>query len=163
MLGNIVFIVEKPQCSWQNRNLHSDTKPAIQWKDGTGIYFLNGVNFPKELWEKAIGRKMSFKEVMGIQDIDQRTQAMAYCPPMDFLKENGKLLDKSKRGNELWFIPKGLFRIDAYFLYYKCPSTGKGYLSGIEPKIGEQKSADNAMAWKLSLSPSDYFNLLVEA
>jgi hypothetical protein len=164
-IGNVIFVCEKPQCSWNNRLFHSDIKPAIGWEDGTGFYFLNGVRFEKDLWEKVVSRKMSFKEVVEIQDIDQRTQAMAYCPPREFLENRGKLLDKSKKGNELWLIPQseGLFRIDAYFLYYKCCSTGKEYLSGVDPKVGEKKDSDLAMSWKFSITLMEYQSLKAEA
>jgi len=159
--GNVVFICEKPQCSWNNGNLHSEHYPAVKWKDNTGIYFLNGVIFPKDLWEKVVSRKMSFKEVMEIEDIDQRTQAMNYCPPNQFLKEKGKLLDKSQRGSELWLV-EDVFNIPAYFLKYQDPSTGREYMSGIEPEVGKNKNADECMAWKHRISIKEYQTLKVE-
>jgi hypothetical protein len=145
--------------------LHSDERMAIEYPDGWGLYFLHGVKFPKDLWEKVVSEKMSFKEVAEINDIDQRTQAMAYCPPRDFLKEKGKLIQKSDRGNELWLIPQGagLFRIDAYYLFYKDPSTGKEYMSGIDPEIGKKGDADECMAWKHNWSIQEYQTLKVEA
>ena len=79
------------------------------------------------------------------------------------LKESKtKLLDKSKRGNELYIV-KGIFNQDAYFLKYTCPSTGRIYVSGIDPEIGKQGSADNSMAWKFQLEKSDYEKLIIEA
>jgi hypothetical protein len=144
--------------------LHSDIRKAIEYPDGWGLYMLHGVKFPENLWEKVVNKKLSFKEVSEIKDIDQRTQAMAYCPPRDFLKENGKLLEISNKGNELWFIPvqKDLFRVDAYFLLYKDPSTGKEYMSGIDPKIGKSGKADKCMAWKHHLQLQEYYSLKAE-
>ena len=141
--------------------LHSDTEMAISYPDGWGIYALHGVRFPKDLWEKVVSRKMSFKEVSEIKDIDQRTQAMNYCPPREFLEKEGKLLDKSTRGNELWLIPKSarLFRIDAYFLLYKDISTSRLYLKGVPPDIGKEKNADLAQGWSHNLTLVEY-NLL---
>jgi hypothetical protein len=138
--------------------LHSDIKKAIEYPDGWGLYILHGVKFDKELWEKVVNKKLSFKEVSEIKDIDQRTQAMNYCPPRDFLKEKGKFIEKSDKGNELWLIQKkeGLFRVDAYFLLYKDPSTGKEYMSGIDPKIGKKENADDCMAWKHHLTMEEY-------
>nr|MDD5178340.1 hypothetical protein [Candidatus Nanoarchaeia archaeon] len=162
---NICWISEKHNKLSRNTRglLHSDTGIALQYPDGWGIYALNGVKFPKDLWEKVVSKKMSFKEVMAIQDIDQRTQAMNYCPPREFLNNKGKLLNKSEKGNELWLIPQseGLFRVDAYFLMYKCPSTGKEYLSGIDPEIGKQGKADNCMLWKFNIqSLEDYYSMI---
>ena len=89
---------------------------------------------------------------------------MAYCPPREFLEKEGKLLDKSERGNELWLVPQsaGLFRIDAYFLLYKDKSTEREYLSGIDPEIGKLGKADETMAWKFSISPMEYNKLELE-
>jgi len=145
--------------------LHSDEKKAIEYPDGWGLYMLNGVKFPEELWQKVVNRKMSFKEVAAIKDIDQRAQAMAYCPPREFLETKGKLLDKSERGNELYFIPQSerIFRIDAYYLLYKCPSTGREFMSGINPEIGKEKDADKAMGWKFNLELKEYNQLKIES
>ena len=49
-VGNVVFICEKPLVLWENGMIHSDQKMAIEWKDGTGFYYLDGVNFEKELF-----------------------------------------------------------------------------------------------------------------
>jgi hypothetical protein len=138
---------------------------AIEYPDGWGLYYLHGVRFEKDLWEKVVNKKLSFKEVSEIKDIDQRTQAMAFCPPREFLEKQGKLLDKSKRGNELWLVLQsaGLFRIDAYFLLYKDPSTGKEYISGIDPEIGKSENADNCMAWKHNWILQEYSQLKIES
>ena len=166
-LENICVFSDKPAKINLNNSgqLHSETEMAISYKDGWGIYALNGVRFNKKLWEKIVARKMSFKEVSEIKDIDQRVQAMAYCPPDQFLKEKGQLIDKSKRGNELYLIPKEvkLFTTDAYFLFYQDTSTGRKYMSGIDPEIGKSKNADECMAWKHNWSLQEYQALKIES
>jgi len=170
-LGNILIVIENPKCRWSNNNLHSDEFPAIEWKDNTGIYFLNAVRFEKELWEKVVSRKMSLKEVMNIKDIDQRTQAMKYVEVEDLLAEfKAETLDTYKKetldGVEVNYklvkIPahKDLFTIDSYHAIYNCPSTGKIYMSGIAPEIGEKGSIKEAMAWKGKMSLLDWENLI---
>ena len=144
----------------QNR-LHSDEFPSVEFKDGYKVYNLHGVRFGYDLWKKIVDRKMSFKEIMEIKDIDQRTQALAYSPPQEFLKNNGKLLDKSKRGNELWLV-ENIFNIPAYFLLYEDTSTKKLYMSGIEPEIAKLKNADEAMAWKHNITIGEYNKLKIE-
>lgn len=146
-----------------NRRLHSDTKEALEVA-GLKMYFLNGVQFPHDLWSKVVSREMPFEEILGIRDIDQRTQAMKYADVEKFLSHSGaKLLDKSVRGNELYQIPHGeMFTEDAYYLKYSCPSTSKVYMSGVPKEIGEQKDADNAMAWKHFLSKEAYALLAME-
>ena len=170
-LGEILIVVENPKCRWENKNLHSDEFPAIEWKDNTGIYFLNAVRFEKELWENVVSRKMSLKEVMSIKDIDQRTQAMKYVNVEELISQfDGKILDTHRKiainGEEinykLVFIPKhkDLFTIDSYHAIYNCPSTSKVYMSGIDPKIGEKSSIKEAMAWKSGISIKEWETLV---
>jgi len=40
--------IENPVCRCEDGRLSNDQKPAIKWKDGTGIYLLDGVKFEKE-------------------------------------------------------------------------------------------------------------------
>lgn len=170
-LGNILIVIENPKCRWNNRNLHSDEFPAIEWKDNTGIYFLNAVLFEKELWEKVVSRKMTLKEVLEIVDIDQRTQAMRYVDVEDLLvKYNAETLDTFTKTTpngdlvnyKLVFIPKHdtLFRVDSYHAVYNCPSTDKRYMSGIAPEIGANKDIKEAMAWKAGLSVDEWLSLI---
>ena len=64
---------------------------------------LHGVHFPKELWEKVITGKMTFSEILTIENLEQRLQAMTYNPNA-LLSEKPKLVHKSERGNELYLI-----------------------------------------------------------
>ena len=48
----------------------------------------------------------------------------------------------------------------ARFLKYTCPSTGRVYTSFV---LNIFDDADEAMAWKLSITPRDYALLKIEA
>ena len=148
-------------------NYHSDTEPAIEWKNGLKVYYLNGVYFKEDLWKKVISKKMSFEEILAIEDIDQRTQAMKYGDVEKFLEfvEAKKLdehqketLDGVKINYALWEIPitKKIFTETAYYMLYDCPSTGKKYISGV-PKFSK---VEEAMAWKIGVSPEDWRNMI---
>jgi len=148
----------------QNR-WHSLTEPAIRWKDGSEYFYLWGVNLEKSLWKKIINKELSFKEIMGLANIEQRMVALKVAGAETMLKESdAKLLDKSSRGNELYLI-ENFFKSSpqAYFTKYVCPSTGRVYVSGIDPEIGKKKDADLAMAWKFGLTKQEYAELVVEA
>jgi hypothetical protein len=145
-----------------NGRLHSEERKAIEYPDGWGLFMLHGVRFEEELWKKVVSGQMSFKEIMAIVDIDQRWVAFKYNPEA-LRQEKAKLLDKSERGNELYLIedffpsaPK------AYFLRYTCPSTGRIYFSGIDPKVGEKGKADLCSAWKHWMSEEEYNQLKIE-
>jgi hypothetical protein len=164
---NILYLVPAPIARMKNNRFHSDQFPAIEWQGASKFYYLNGVNFPESLWKKVVSHEMPFEEILAIVDIDQRTQAMRYGDADKFFKHTkSELLDKSEKGNELWFIPQsaGIFTQDAYFLKYACPSTNRVYMSGIEPKIGEHKNADYAMSWKHNLpTVEEYLSLKAES
>ncbi len=160
---DVAYVLPAPIIRRNSRGfLHSDAHPAVQWGK-SGLYFLNGVNFPKELWERVVSRQMPFGEILAIENIDQRVQAMKYGDLEVFLKEaKAELLDKSEKGNELYLIPReaGIFSRDAYFLKYKDPSTGRVYISGVDPEVGKKKNADEAMAWKHQFTLGEYYKLV---
>ena len=92
------------------------------------------------------------------------------------------LVDESPRAGKLWHVVHPTLGGRAYFLEYKCPSTGKRYVSPIQPfqveayitldpasgKVMsrfEEKGclAEIAMAWKLGLTINEYINISAEA
>ena len=75
-VGNILFICEKPKCEWENNLLHSIVKPAVNWADGTGIFFLEGIKFEKDLWEKIVNKTIPAKELLTLPNQDQKVVAL---------------------------------------------------------------------------------------
>ena len=155
----------------EQKMLHSDRSPAVEWKTDA-YFFLNGVKFPKQLWEDVTSHVMPFEKILAIEDIDQRTQAMKYGNVWDFVKHvNGELLDKCAKERRdgtqvkywLYKIPHGdLFREDAFYVIYDdlVPGSTKQYMSGVEPC----KTVAEAMAWKFSddlytLAPDEWEKL----
>jgi hypothetical protein len=170
---DFVMVCARPKRIARNAlgQLHSDEFKAIEYPDGWGLYLLNGVRFSEELWTKVVGRQMSLKEVMAIEDIDQRTQAMKYVDVEELIKEfNGKVLSSYQKftldGTEvnyrLVMIPKNdkLFDIDSYHAVYNCPSTQKIYMSGIDPELGKKGDIKESMAWKGKMSVEDWVSLI---
>ena len=49
--------------------------------------------------------------------------------------------------------------ISAKFVKKTCPSTGRVYVEGVDPKI---EKADEAAAWQMELTPQDYTRIRVE-
>jgi hypothetical protein len=150
--------------------LHSTTGPAVQWRDGSGQYFLHGVNFSQsleehmsqpELWKKIISKELSFIEILRISNIEQRHVALKLYGAEKLLQEAGaQRIDKSERGNELYKIENLIGGRTLKLLKYKDPSTERIYVSFVPY---EYEKADEAMAWKFQLSESEYKLLNVEA
>jgi hypothetical protein len=157
---------------------HNEHGPSHRWRDGFEIYHLHGVRFPKELYLKVISREMEIKDILAIQDIDQRTQAMKFAKSgiREFYKaENGECIDElvklDKNGSpvkyELWKIPKGnTFNKDVHFMIYDCPSARergekREYTKGVPPL----KTIAECMAWGMSddifqLQPEEFLRLI---
>jgi len=163
--GDTLHLVPTPLAKLNVRNqFHSSHVPAIRWKGGQELFFLNGVQFEKKLWEKIVKREMEMKDIMAIVDIDQRVQAMRYAKNglRDFyISEKGKKIDNyvklTPKGQpinyELWNI-KGneVFNREVQFAIYDCPSAiDRGekleYSKGVPL---ECKTISEAMAWGMS-------------
>ena len=151
--------------------LHSTTGPAVQWKDGSGQYFLHGINFwqnlddymsEPELWRKIVSSKdLSLKEILRIPNVEQRYIILKLHGAEKLLQEAGaQRIDRSERGNELYKIENLIQGRTLKLVKYKDPSTERIYVSFVPY---EYEKADEAMAWKFQLSESEYKLLNVEA
>jgi len=143
-----------------NNSFHSLTKPAIYWHDDKGKYFIHGVRFSKDLFKKVSKRNITPKEILQIKNIEQRYIALRmYGFEKLFNELPNKLLDKSKRGNELYDLVID-DNLTAKVLKYKCPSTDRVYLSAVP---FDMTKADQSMAWKFGMNENEYELLRVEA
>ena len=81
--------------------------------------------------------------------------------PKWFLVASGaKLIDASKRGNELYGIDTMIHGRTLKILQYRDPSTNQLYISFVPEEI---KKADDGMAWKFRMSRKEYDRLRAEA
>ncbi len=157
------FVCKLPAKVIRNRNLklHSIAEAAIQWRNGSGLYFIDGVRIENQLWQQIINRKLSCKEILKLRNIEQRRVAlMVYDPGKLIVELKGKLIDQSKRGNKLYAIKNVIRKKTIKLLVYKDPSTNRIYVSFVPD---HHESADSAMAWKFYLTDQDYSNLTEEA
>jgi hypothetical protein len=157
---NFVIVCARPKTISRNANgrLHRTDGKAIEYPDGWGLYFLNGVRFDEELYMKVMSGKMPFEDILAIKDIDQRTQAMRFGDVDSFIVHaKGEMIDETYKERKdgthiryaLYRFPAGdVFAKEAHYAIYDdlVPGTGKRYMSGV-PKMG--RVAD-AMAWKFS-------------
>ena len=133
--------------------LHSEETPAIEWLDGYKLWFLDGINFNFELWQKITKKTITAEEVAKIENTEQRMIAFKYLSPNEFIKGSESLVIglPTTRGNTLY---KGSFNEtgDIYFLRFKCPSTGREYIEFTNPV----RWADNIK--KLNGNDIDIYN-----
>ena len=147
-----------------NKRLHSVSEPAIQFRDGYSIYRIHGIEFDEKTFYDLTQRKIPVKDILQLENIEQRYVALEYYGFENILDElNARLIDESPRGNKLYeidFVRTSVDIITTKFLKYSCPSTEKNYGSFVKPEITQ---ADQAMAWKHNCTEQEYEVLRIEA
>ena len=147
-----------------NKRLHSVSGPAIKFIDGYSIYRIHGIKFDEKVFFDVIEKKIPVKDILQLENIEQRYVALEYYGFDTILDElNARLIDESPRGNKLYeidFEGNSKTIITTKFLKYSCPSTERNYGSFVKPEITR---ADQAMAWKHNCTEEEYEVLRIEA
>jgi len=160
-----LLVIPFPQVKLSDRKLHDESSWALNFL-GKKTHWLSGVKFPKSLWKEVVEKKISAKKLLSIENIEQRMAALRVMG-MDWLlaDANAVLLDthEKKIGG---FQEYRLYRLDdvfsqpAYLLAYECPSTGRKYVSGIDPTFAkEHPKAELCAGWKWGLETIDLVEL----
>ena len=148
--------------------LHSVAGPAIGWSDGFECYFISGVRFNHELWQKIISRALTAKEILSLSNMEQRMIALKLKGLENVLSElKAETISKTER-NELLRVDEVFGEEPAYFLRYTCPSTGRVYLKGVDPewvesnddKIAATNLADVLQAKSHHMTLPDYLSMV---
>ncbi len=151
----------------EDNRMSNDQRSAISWRDGYEQFYLDGVFFRKELWEKIVSKTMTFQEIMAIEISDQRTVALKYNPEA-IIKENAQLVHKDHRNNELYKIEgqkinKDLDFPKIWFLKMLCP-TGRTFVEGVPPDEAEKNpNASYLQALLCDLTLDEYMSMTLES
>ena len=168
-LKNFCIISRCPKTKRDDQGkLHSIAEKACKFTSGWGIYSIHGVTFDFELWKKVSKRKLSAKQVLSIENMEQRHTAIRHYGMDEIFSElDHKLIDRSERGNELYSV-KGIHP-DQEVLYLKYDDispTGRVFIKGV-PDVDNQgvpiETADHAQAWSYGLTLKEYQELEVES
>jgi hypothetical protein len=77
-----VLLVPMPTTRYADNNarvLHCDTgRPAIEWSDGSGPFYLYGTEFDEGLYRAVLGGELSLHAIASIRKAEQRSIAMRY-------------------------------------------------------------------------------------
>ena len=174
-----VYICRKPifLTRDQQGRLHNETRMAIEWKDGTGFYYLHGVEFTKEVWQKIVSQEFTMKDLTEITDVDKRAVAIQMLKPETLLKQiDAKLTHTGIKGTKLYEVERfaekvlgdswnlsNLESTTEYCMLMSCPSTGRQFIEWVEPKVGKLGDADLCQANAWGIKKSDYLAIGVEA
>jgi hypothetical protein len=169
---DFILVCERPIKIDRNADgrLHCINDMAIKWPDGWGLYMLNGVRFDEELFKKVTSGTMPFKDILAIENADQRSQAFRFGDPFDFVKHEGaKLLDTHSKfgldGREVkyWlyeFAAGKTFTETVHYMIYddSMDTAGKKHMQGVI----ETKTVAEAMAWKQHITPELWLSLQLD-
>ena len=138
---------------------HSTEKAAIKFSDNYQFFYIHGIRFEKELWEKVKEKRLTAKQILQLENIGQRYIALMLYEPKRLLEElDAKLISKTKR-NELYSIGSILRNKDLKLLKYLCPSTNREYVKFVPDNFID---ADEAQAWSFQIKKEEYEILEVE-
>jgi hypothetical protein len=132
--------------------LHDDTgRPAIEWQDGTGDYYLNGIEFDKSLYLKVTGIQLLIQQIAALPDADQRPIALTYLSfERLVLDSDAEVLDVGVRGTRLYRLALPFrIRFDRvagygtydYFIHMRDAShPERELIEWVAPEIGRQRN-----------------------
>jgi hypothetical protein len=173
----------------ENGFLHSDkgaalvhTFPLFPHLPPEKHYYIHGIEFSMWRWCAIVDKTIPLHTVLSL-NFGQRRAIVKYLGIEKlFYNARPQCISKTKKGNELFNIPfrHARRKLSSFWLRYKCPSTGKIYISGVDPEflthaldmslvmafdLHQQGSwlADCAMAWKLGLQLTEYYDIKEEA
>jgi hypothetical protein len=151
--------------------LHDDTgRPAIEWQDGTGDYYLNGTEFDKNLYLKVIGSQLLIQQIAALPDADQRSIALTYLSfERLVLDSDAELLDVGVRGTRLYRLALP-FRIRSdrvagygahdYFIHMRDAShPEREFIEWVAPEIGRQRNAELCQANAFGITLAEWLSI----
>ena len=161
---DILYLVPTPLVCVDNftpPRFHSLTEPAIRWKNGKEFYYIHGVNFDKNLWNKVVSKTLPAMDMLKLSNIEQRYIALKLYGAEKLLNEmDAKLIDESARGNRLFSLDKIIQSRTIKLLKYNCPSTERCYVKFV---LDNFISADEAQSWSFGLVLKEYQDITQES
>jgi hypothetical protein len=169
-----VVLVPLPRMSMAEERtdvLHDDTgRPAVEWADGTGYHFLQGVFFIPELYRRVIGSELSLAELCLLSSVDHRSIALSYMKFEDLVNKAGaQLIDRGQRGTSLFRLwlpdpiardrPRGYGDCD-YFIHMRDAShPEREFIEWVDPDVGIHGDAELCQAHAFGISLQEWLSI----
>ncbi|MEN4479372.1 DUF6745 domain-containing protein [Mycolicibacterium cosmeticum] len=104
-----VLLVPMPTVRYaapEEQVLHDDTgRPAIEWSDGSGIFYLHGTEFDEPVYHRIVGRQMTIEQIAGLRNADQRSIALRYFTFEQLIGSGAQPVDADGAGVGLYRLP----------------------------------------------------------
>lgn len=153
-----VLIVPRPTLRCTDAgNLHDDAgRRAVEWPDGTGAYFLDGMRFDERLYFEIIGGELTLDRVADLRNADQRSIALRYTRFDKLVAGRARLLDIGVKGTRLYRLvlpsriaadrPRGYGPFD-YFIHMRDAShPEREFVEWVDPIVGRMHDAELCQA-----------------
>ena len=134
--------------------LHSVSEASVQWGDKLDNYFIHGVSFDKELWQKITKRTLNPKEIFKLQNTAQKSitlQLYGYDKVLEDMKpkiihEQELTIKGTKQKYQVLETDLGDDSLPARFVKVVCHSTLKQTVLRV-PNIRQTETCHGAIAW----------------
>ena len=158
-----ICILVRPIIKSQNRQFHSVTTAALKWDD-LSIYYLHGVKFEYELWERIVKKTIPSREILQLANQEQKSAAMRVYGYENILKDlQAKTLAKKSLSINGKIEEYQTLEVDlkddtvpARFVKVICWSTGKTHLLRVDPRMDSTRDPIGALAWTANVKPGEY-------
>jgi hypothetical protein len=160
-----LILLPRPTLVMPGDWLHRTDGPAVQWPDGTGQYYVEGVEFGPDEHRRLVGRSMTAAEALAFPTAEQELLAIAAAPSDDVLALlHAVHVDTGIKGTRLYRISGHFDRDrDDYCITMIDPSTGRTYLEWVDPEIGQLRDAELCQAHLFGIDIRDWLSLQSEA
>lgn len=158
-VGRLAVHVVLARIYTQNGGIHRENGPAIQYEDGSGVWFLEGVLMPKRYVlhpEKITPRKILAED----NAETRRMMIQGYGGWERFMQDvHPEVLDTEGQ-NQLVRIPVEVDGQSPYIaLKLRCSSTGRLYVLRVAPQVQKVK---DALAWTFRFNHARDYQLQAE-
>lgn len=142
----IFFMSKKPiNINWKNKLLHCENGPAIEFKDGYGLWALNGVTVTKEVVETPAD-KLDPKLILNEKNAEVRREIVRKIGIERIVKELKAKVINRWYDYELLELPIDGMSIKARYLKMINPSIGTIHIEGVPPDI---ETCEQALCWRV--------------
>lgn len=151
--------------------LHDDTgRPAVEWMDGSGSYFLHGLEVDRRTYRQVTGGRLLIQEIAALPTADIRSLALTYLPfERLVIDSDAELIDTGVRGTRLYRLPlPWRLRVDRiagyggydYFIHMRDAShPEREFVEWVEPSIGAQRNAELCQAHAFGITLAEWLSI----
>jgi len=172
--NNEILLVPRPRMSTAEGRtdlLHDDTgRPAAEWDDGSGYYFIQGVQFTPAMYRSVVEGELSLAQIADLPDSDQRSIALTYLDFENLLsKASARVVDRGRRGTTLYRIrlpvriaddrPDGHGPFD-YFIHMRDAShPEREFVEWVDPAVAEIGDAELCQAHAFGITLHEWLSI----